>query len=156
MKWMGGFVNFVVGFILAIALLTGGVFLAARYVITKLTAPPPRPTFANDAPARGKATPATPRSTATVSSQAPASPSTATPSPKPALAPGTYQAKVTQSVGLVLRDAPSADASRIGGIEYNTQVIVLEESPDKLWQRVRVEGGEQEGWVKGGNVERIN
>jgi hypothetical protein len=33
--------------------------------------------------------------------------------------------------------------------------VVLEESPDKEWQRIRVEDGNREGWVKGGNTEKV-
>jgi hypothetical protein len=44
----------------------------------------------------------------------------------------------------------------LGGIDYNTPVVVLEESQDGVWQKVRVVATEQEGWVKAGNVERNN
>jgi hypothetical protein len=32
--------------------------------------------------------------------------------------------------------------------------VVLEESSDKNWQKVRLEDGQQEGWVKAGNTKR--
>ncbi len=62
---------------------------------------------------------------------------------------------VTQPIGLILRDSPDRDANRIGGVGYKEKVVVLEDTPDKEWQRVRVEQGDREGWVKGGNTERV-
>lgn len=153
MKWSGliNLVKFIIGFALAIALLGAGGVLAARYVATKLMAPPPRPTFANDKPAKPTAAKnTTPAKTASAQTQATSD------SASPALAPGTYLARVVQPIGLILRDGPSRDAGQIGGIEYNSRVIVLEESADKVWQKVRVENSDREGWVKAGNTERTN
>jgi hypothetical protein len=61
---------------------------------------------------------------------------------------------VTQPIGLIVRQQPSIDAPRIGGVEFNSQVTVLEDNADGSWQRIRV--GSVEGWVKGGNVQRVN
>jgi hypothetical protein len=47
------------------------------------------------------------------------------------------------------------ESTSVGGVEYNETVVVLEESADKEWQRVRLEDGSQEGWIKAGNTERI-
>uniref|UniRef100_A0ACD5GQH0 SH3 domain-containing protein n=1 Tax=Desertifilum tharense IPPAS B-1220 TaxID=1781255 RepID=A0ACD5GQH0_9CYAN len=58
--------------------------------------------------------------------------------------------------GLILREASGTDANRVGGVGYNERVIVLQESGDKAWQKIRLNGSEQEGWVKAGNLERIN
>jgi hypothetical protein len=33
---------------------------------------------------------------------------------------------------------------------------VLEESPDREWQRVKLEGSGLEGWVKAGYTERVS
>jgi hypothetical protein len=76
-----------------------------------------------------------------------------TPSPSP-LEPGAYKARVIWQQGLSLRAEPSYDAERIGGLDYNQQIVVLEESADKSWQKVRLADGEQEGWIKSGNTER--
>jgi len=62
--------------------------------------------------------------------------------------------RVTYPEGLILRDAPNAEAAQIGGIGYNQEVIVLEETEDQEWQRVRLPSSE-EGWIRAGNVERI-
>jgi len=155
MKWSGliNLIKFLLGFALAIALLGLGGVLAARYFITKLTAPPPRPTFANDKPVATKASVAA-KSAASGNTAAPQSDSAE--SPAPALEPGAYQARVVQPIGLILRDAPGRDSNQIGGIEYNSRVVVIEESPDKVWQRVRVENSDRAGWVKAGNTERVN
>ncbi|HEY9604967.1 MAG TPA: SH3 domain-containing protein, partial [Allocoleopsis sp.] len=78
----------------------------------------------------------------------------ATPKPLP---PGAYKARVTWSEGLIVRDSPSVEGNRVGGVALNQEVIVLKDSPDGKWQQVRVTAeGEQEGWVRSGNVERIN
>lgn len=162
MKWSSAFnffagvFNLLTGITLAIALLATGALVAANYTITKLTAPPPKPIFPND-----KLTNATKTATAspTLAKIKPAStnqpePFIDTASPKPALEPGTYPARVTQPIGLILRDAPTRDSNQVGGIEFNQRVVVLEESADKGWQRIRVENGDRQGWVKAGNTER--
>ena len=54
-------------------------------------------------------------------------------------------------------DTPSKNSNRIGGISYQEKVIVLEESSDKRWQKVRVDdGGDRIGWVSGGNTEPLD
>lgn len=80
------------------------------------------------------------------------------PKPEPAepeLPPNAYKAKVTWPQGLSLRSEPGVDAERIGGIGYDAEIIVLEESADNNWQRVLLPWSEQEGWVKNGNTERV-
>ncbi|MEG4271380.1 MULTISPECIES: SH3 domain-containing protein [unclassified Microcoleus] len=142
--------KFLVGFLLAIVLMAGASVAAALYFAAKLTTIPEKPVFSNDkTPAQvvGAAS----KSTAQASS---VSTSSDAPSPKP-LEPGAYRAMVTQPIGLILRDTGSRDSNRIGGVGYKERVVVLEESPDKEWQRIRIEDGNREGWVKGGNTERI-
>ncbi|NJL84271.1 MAG: SH3 domain-containing protein [Chloroflexaceae bacterium] len=70
------------------------------------------------------------------------------------LPPGAYKARVTWDTGLSIRSAP--DGESVAGIEYNGELIVLEESPDKRWQRIRVAGSGQEGWVKAGNIQKFS
>ncbi len=43
----------------------------------------------------------------------------------------------------------------MGGVAYKEEVIVLEETPDKKWQRIRLPDGDIQGWIKGGNVESM-
>jgi uncharacterized protein YgiM (DUF1202 family) len=142
--------KFLVGFLLAIVLLAGASVAAALYFAAKLTTVPERPVFSNDRTAVKTAeTGAKPAAKAT-----PVSVSSDEPSPKP-LEPGTYYAIVTQPIGLILRDTASRDSNRIGGVGYKEKVVVLEESADKEWQRIRIEDGNREGWVKGGNTEKF-
>lgn len=80
------------------------------------------------------------------------------PSKPPAeeLEPGAYKARVTWSDGLILRDGPALEANQIGGVAYEQEIVVLKESDDKRWQNIRLPGSAQEGWVKAGNIERVN
>jgi hypothetical protein len=158
MNW-SSLTRFLVGFLLAIALLVGGGVATARYFIVKFTTPPPKPIFPNDKPvAAGKNVSAStkPQSASSSLPSSNLAPSNAaSPTPKP-LEPGAYRAKVVQPIGLILRDNPSLDSNQIGGIDNNEQIVVLEESADKEWQRVRVESSDRQGWVKAGNTERTN
>ncbi len=114
---------------------------------------PERPTFPNDNP---QANIAAKPVTKPVTPQAAVAP-TPTPTPEAEkLEPGAYQAIVTQPIGLILRDTPSTEANRIGGIAYQEKVVVLGESDDKQWQKVRVlSDRDRTGWIKGGNTEKV-
>jgi hypothetical protein len=70
------------------------------------------------------------------------------------LPPNAYRAIVTWPEGLSLRAEPDANAERIGGIENKSTIIILEDSADGKWQKVRLPWNEQEGWIKGGNTEK--
>lgn len=135
-----------IGFVLAIALLLGGGIALAMYFLYRVSTPPPRPVFAND--------------TANVKVQRPVAKTAPTPSksasPKPErLEPGAYHARVTWSQGLVVRSEPDSDAEQIGSAGYNQPIIVLQQSADKNWERVRLENSDQKGWVKAGNTQRV-
>lgn len=151
---LAGVAKFVVGVSLAIALMLGGSIMVGLYFMYRVSSHPPKPVFPNEkVAATAKATPQT--ATAQFESKLSEAKSTVskTASPEP-LAPGTYKARVNWSQGLSMRSEPSADAQRIGGLDYNQQVIVLQESTDKNWQKVRLADGEQEGWIKAGNIEK--
>lgn len=151
------------GVFLAVVLIASGSFLAAQYVIAQFTAPPPKPTFPNDAPSpKAKVVKAAQASTSTQANTSAAKPSpspsptpSAKPSPKKTDAAG-YKGRVVISQGVNLRQDPDRDSERVGGLEYNDDVVVLEDSPDREWQKVRVESSGQEGWIKSGYVERAN
>ncbi|WP_413167152.1 SH3 domain-containing protein [Capilliphycus salinus ALCB114379] len=141
--------KFLVGFVLAFVILAGASVAAALYFAARLTELPDRPTFANDNPP-----------TATASNPPKPNPNpTPTPAPTPAapkLPEGAYRAVVVQPIGLILRESPNYEATRIGGVGYEEKVIVLEESEDKNWQRVQAEeDSNRVGWVKGGNTEPL-
>lgn len=152
---LAGVAKFVIGVGLAIALMIGGSVLVGLYFMYKVTSHPPKPVFSNEkvnekVAAKAKNPPQViPEPLPSATAPKPS----ATKSVEP-LAPGTYKARVNWSQGLSLRAEPNADAHRIGGLDYNQQVVVLEESADKNWQKVRLADGEQEGWIKTGNLER--
>jgi hypothetical protein len=165
------FVNilkYTLGILLAIAILAGGGFATALYVINRTSIPPAKPVFANDSPSvRGEDPKVTAakaaKTTSAIQAKAKVSPkptAKATPSAK-SLPPGAYHARITWKQGLILRGEPNLDAERIGGVGFNSKVIVLEESQDQVWQKIRLEadeqeGGKQEGWVKAGNTQKVD
>ncbi|MBD6616040.1 SH3 domain-containing protein [Komarekiella sp. 'clone 1'] len=168
---LSGLLKFTLGFFLAIAVLIGGGVATALYFINRTAIPPAKPIFANDSPAvkaqapKAKETGAS-NPTSTSGAAIKSSPSsTSTPSPtespktvqssKP-LPPGTYRGRVSWAEGLSLRAEPNQAAQRIGGVGFNQKIIILEESEDKTWQKIRVEASEQEGWVKAGNTEKVD
>lgn len=158
MIWAGNLVKFVLGVILAIAILTGSGVAVALYFMYRGTTHPPKPVFANEkGMVKAEQSPSPKIAKSTSSSTLPSTPeptASETPSAKP-LEPGAYRARVTWQQGLILRTEPSLNAERTGGIDYNQQVVVLEDSADKNWQRIRLEDSEQQGWVKAGNLERV-
>lgn len=151
MSIFSGLIKFLIGFILALAILAGGSVAAGLYFVTRLTELPPRPVFDNEQPVKPKPSSPTPAA----KQNTPANSSSNSSANSTTLAPGTYLARVIWQDGLILRDRPSFDAKSIGGVDFNKNVIVLETTSDKEWERVRVEGANQEGWVKGGNTEKI-
>jgi cytoskeletal protein RodZ len=158
---MRGFAKFFVGLVVAAFILGSGGYFLFNYAVAKLTTPPPKPIFPNDSASYKKQskrakTPAG-RDQAVADSAASASPSatpSASPVPSPSLPPGAFMGRVTQPIGLILREKPEGPATQMGGLEYNEIVAVLETSSDNAWQKVRLLKGEKEGWVKGGNIEK--
>jgi hypothetical protein len=158
--------KFTLGIFLALAILIGSGLAAALYFMNRTAIPPARPTFSNDTPAvqppapKPKVTVAKAKTTPTAkatSTPTPTAISTASPTPEASptpLPPGAYRGIVTWPQGLSLRSEPLQDASRIGGIAFNQKVVILEESPDQAWQKIRLESGE-EGWVKAGNTQKV-
>jgi uncharacterized protein YgiM (DUF1202 family) len=151
---LSGVFKFVIGFIVGIALLAAGAAVGAYYFWTRLSAVPAKPIFAEERPktsASAKKSRSVPISSSQISSKP-----TPSKAPEKPLPPGAYKARVTWSEGLSLRDAPGSEAARIGGVTFNQEVFVLKESDDQRWQQVRLAQGEQEGWIKAGNIERID
>jgi len=148
---MAGVAKFFLGVMLAIAILFFSGVTAARYLINRLTAPPPRPVFPNDNPMPSPAEAASPSPTA----EATPAPSPEAAAPEPSPSPTGTLARVTQPIGLVLRSEPTQASDPLGGIEFNREVEVLETSPDGEWLRIRIPASGQEGWIKSGNTETI-
>ncbi len=155
---LSGIAKFIIGFFVGIFILAAGGAAAAYYFWTKLSITPAKPIFAEEQPKKQPT--AKQASNAQASNSKPKSQPASTPSkpPTPAqeLPPGAYQARVTWSEGLSLRDAPSTNSQRVGGVMFNQEVIVLKQSDDQKWQQVRLANGEQVGWIKSGNTEKVN
>ncbi|MBD1925490.1 SH3 domain-containing protein [Trichocoleus sp. FACHB-90] len=148
-----GLVKFLIGFFLAISLLVVASGATAYYFLTKLSTPPAKPMYANDKSVLKAKAAASASKKPTPASSAQPSP---TPTPSTQLEPGAYIASVTWPEGLSLRENPTLEASRVGGVGFNQRVVVIKESDDKRWQQVRLENGEQQGWIKAGNVKRVD
>jgi uncharacterized protein YgiM (DUF1202 family) len=145
---MSWFLKTFTGLMIALLILGVGGYFAAQYLLAQLTAPPPRPNFPNDNPQYAK------NNKKGSSAQADVKPE----APKPSEAPlpaGAFEGRVTQEIGLILRDGPEMGSAQSGGVEYNDRLVVLESSPDKSWQKVRLSSG-KEGWVRGGNIEKVS
>lgn len=149
------------GIVVGLTLVVGGAAATSYYFLSRLAEDPPRPVFSEETP---KAEPQ--ESPAATQAETPGEEAeTATPEPSPSPEPpeedpeelkgNEYRARVTWPEGLSLRDNPQADSERIGGIAYNKEMIVMEESSDGEWQKVRLPGSGQEGWVKAGNAEKV-
>ena len=150
MSWTSGLVKLVLGFVIAISLLISGSVALALIFINRASSPPPKPIFANDSSAVKKAANITKPKTSIATKNAPKS------KPSPSLASGSYPARVTWNQGLSLRAEPSLDAERIGSLDYNQKIVVLQQSKDEKWQQIRLEDSELQGWVKAGDTERAN
>ncbi len=168
MKLLTGLVKLTLGIFFALVLMSLVGVAATRYFIARLTAVPPKPAFANDTeetygaplnqpeveepaaelqPLGDNAPPETPQPEA-----APAEPQSEA---APAEEAEGYTARVTQPIGLILRQDPSQEAEHIGGVEYESELVVLEESDDGNWQKVKL-SNDQVGWVKAGNIEPLS
>ena len=156
MRGTSGLVKLVLGFVIAIALLVSGSVALALIFINRASSPPPKPIFANDSSAVKKTVNTTKPKTSTPVATKKAPKTKPSPSPLASLASGSYPARVTWNQGLSLRAEPSLDAERIGSLDYNQKITVLQQSKDKKWQQIRLDDSELQGWVKAGNTERVN
>ncbi|ODG96336.1 peptide-binding protein [Nostoc sp. KVJ20] len=153
---LSGLTKFILGFFLAIAVLIGGGAAIALYFMNRTGIPPAKPVYSNDSPSvKAQAPKATQAQLSPSSTSTPTESPKATPTAKP-LPSGAYRGRVTWADGLSLRSQPNQEAERIGGVTFNQKIIVLEESGDKGWQKIRLEDSEQEGWVKAGNTEKVD
>ncbi|MBW4608961.1 MAG: SH3 domain-containing protein [Hassallia sp. WJT32-NPBG1] len=159
--------KYLLGFFLAIVVLIGGGVATALYFINRTAIPATKPIFANDSPEIKAQAPKTPGASPALTPSSVEQAETPKPNPTPTqspqtaesekpLPPGAYPARVTWSQGLILRAEAKQDAERVGGIGFNEKIVVLEESEDKVWQKIRLEGSDKEGWVKAGNTQKID
>jgi cytoskeletal protein RodZ len=163
MSRLSTILQFVLGFILGIALLSGVAVSAAYFYLSSISEYPPKPSFPEEETSPEVETEPTSPSVETEAEETtqeveetPEPEPQSEPEPPEELPSGAYKARVTWPEGLSLRAEPSANAERIGGIDFNDEIVILEESGDQQWQRVRVGESDREGWVKAGNVERVN
>lgn len=153
---LSGIFKFILGFFIGILFLAFCGVGAAYYFWTKLSVTPAKPIFAEEQPKKSPA--AKQGSVAQASKPKPSNKPTPTPSVSPTkqLPPGAYKARVTWPEGLSLRDAPSLGSNRIGGVAANQQVFILRQSDDGKWQQVRLVEGDQEGWIRSGNTQKVD
>ena len=145
--------QFILGFLLGVALIAGSAVGAAYYYFKKVSSTVPEkpvyPETATDTASKEQEIqPELEASSATNSEPEP--PAT----PQEEIPPNAYYANVTWSEGLSVRAEPNINSERIGGVGYNARILILEDSADKRWQKIRIPGTQQEGWVKAGNVKK--
>lgn len=161
MRILIGLIKFILGVSLAIAIIGASGFYGARYVMTRLTAPPERPFFPEEGDTTFDSDPDNAESVSdvdpeTVTESEKDQTESVAPPPEEPLEPGAYEARVIQPIGLILRQGPDVSTTQIGGIAYNEKVVVLSESSDQRWIQVRLAESGVEGWVKNGNTEPLN
>ena len=159
-------VQFILGFVLGISLIAGisGTMIFAYY--KRMSVLPKKPEFPEAAVAPEETTPdldTSPTAVEPLESNTTEEPLEEavpdeieeTPPPEAELPPNAYRAEVTWPEGLSLRAEPAVDAERVGGIESEATIFILEDSADGKWQRVQLPWNGQEGWVKGGNTRKL-
>ncbi|MDB9425650.1 SH3 domain-containing protein [Microcystis aeruginosa CS-564/01] len=169
MKRLSGLLQFMVGFVLGVAILVGGATAVAYMLLSGMNSNPPKPVFTEEKKEEtkeekaAKSIPTTPvqeqpQAEVKESPTAALAPK-ATPKPSPEARKKEttsegYQARVTWQSGLSLRSQPTSESTRLGGLDYNTKVSVVGTSSDGQWHRVRLSDG-REGWIKAGNISRV-
>jgi uncharacterized protein YgiM (DUF1202 family) len=159
MKRLSGLLQFMVGFVLGVVILVGGATAVAYILLSGMNSNPPKPVFTEEKKEETKEEKA-----AKPQAEVKESP-TAAPAPKASPKPSPeetkretksegYQARVTWQSGLSLRSEPTSESTRLGGLDYNTKVSVVGTSSDGQWHRVRLSDG-REGWIKAGNISRV-
>ena len=154
---ISSFFQFIFGFILGVLLLISGSVGAAYYFFNRMASAPPKPVFSETIPAPPveEEAPEEPVEEETVAAEPEATEEVeAEEEEEDEIPAGAYKARVTWSSGLSLRAEPDINASRVGGVDYNEEVLILSESNDGVWQKARTQGG-QEAWIKSGNVEKL-
>jgi hypothetical protein len=162
---VSSFFQFIFGFLIGICGFAGMFAVFGYILFLQMTKSPPRPQFAEEKtkPAKvvnkDKATPA--KDALNKKTVKPAVDNKNTDKSKAEetqvieeekLPAGAYKGRITWSQGISLRDNPTNNSNRVGGVEYNGNVIVLKQSDDKAWLLVRVPNSSVEGWTKAGNV----
>lgn len=150
MNRLSGFFQFIIGFFLGVVLLAGASAAVAYVVLSKMSAPPDKPLFAEEKKQQALAK----KATATEQNKTATNPVTEVKS-IPDSPTENYKAFVSWSGGLSLRAEPSTQSARLGSLPYKAEIMVLGTSDDGNWQRVKVISTDQEGWIKAGNIEKM-
>ena len=153
-QFLIGLSKIILGVLTAFILLSLAGVATARYFMGRLSMLPPRPTFENDFLTPDVQTVPPPSSISVNSAPNPGFANIEA-TPNTTLELGAYRAIVIQPIGLVIREEPNTAARQVGGVDYDTEVIVLEDSDDKRWIHIRVADTGQAGWVKAGNTRQI-
>lgn len=148
--------QFIIGFFLGVILFGAGIAGGAYFFLTNMSANPSKHTFAEEKSSSNQSKKEVSTSENSPSKTEVEKPKAETKPETEDLPTGAYKARVTWSTGLSLRSEANTDAERIGGVDYNAELIILSTSNDNQWQKVRIPSSGQEGWVKSGNVEKIN
>ena len=163
LKAVSSMFQFILGFIVGVTLIASVAGGAAFYYFKRVSGSvPEKPVYTEET--AQKSEPSESEETATAVAQpevaqpqeVAVTEAIAKPEPKPELPEGAYYATVTWPQGLSLRSDPNLNAARIGGISHDARIVILEESSDKKWQKVRIPWSQQEGWVKNGNTKRTS
>jgi uncharacterized protein YgiM (DUF1202 family) len=67
----------------------------------------------------------------------------------------TYLALVVYDQDLILRDKPDSKGKVVDKLRFDDTVTVIGESDNKQWQQIRFESKGVEGWIRAGNVKRV-
>ena len=159
MKRLSGLLQFMLGFVMGVAILVGGATAVAYMLLSGMNSNPPKPVFTEEKKEETKEEKAAKPQAEVKESPTAAPAPKASPKPSPearkreATSEG-YQARVTWQSGLSLRSEPTSESTRLGGLDYNTKVSVVGTSSDGQWQRIRLSDG-REGWIKAGNISRV-
>jgi outer membrane biosynthesis protein TonB len=169
MKRLSGLLQFLIGFVLGVSILVGGAAAVAYMFLARMNSNPPVPVFTEEKKEETPVTktedktPEKPSVIATTQPKQETKPTTVTKAPepkaepkaepKPETATNGYKARVTWQSGLSLRSEPTSQSTRVGGLDYNTEVRVVGTSSDGQWQQVQLSDG-REGWIKAGNIDR--
>ncbi|NJK99118.1 MAG: SH3 domain-containing protein [Spirulinaceae cyanobacterium SM2_1_0] len=152
MSALSNLLQLIFGVTIGLTILSLGGVAAGYLFFSRLAVTPERPVFteevASSPPVTAAASPAGPAADTAEATEVSAA-------ANEVLEPGAYRMRVTWPDGLSLRAEPELDAEQIGGIAYDEIMIVLESSDDGSWDRVRLPGSDEQGWVKAGNAERI-
>ena len=156
-------VQFILGFILGVAIIAGFSAAAGYFYISKLATNPDKPIFTEEiepSPEIEVKDDNSFESDTELITEIPEPeeepPPAEIPEPEEELLPANaYKARVTWPQGLSLRAEPDVNSARIGGIGFDAEIIILEETNNKSWQKVLLPWSQQEGWVKGGNTKRV-